>query len=125
LGERSQVTVYHPRSGKPAVTLKVPAEVTDLAFDRTGNLLASLSSVEGAVRLWDPATGELLATFPTGQRTPTRVALGPGGRWLATGDAEGQVRVWDVAEARRRLRDAGLDWSPAAPEPQRGSGREQ
>jgi tetratricopeptide (TPR) repeat protein len=62
-------------------------------------------------------------TLHTGQRRLSQLALSPSGRWLATGDWEGGVRLWDLAEARRQLKGANLDWDapplpPSPPEPQ-------
>src|SRR5262249_3076846 len=86
----------------------------------------SASPADRTVRLWNPATGEELAAFVyTGPGVLTWVALSPTGRWLATGDSGAQVRLWDLAEARRQLRQAGLDWPapppPVAPPPPHGS----
>jgi tetratricopeptide (TPR) repeat protein len=63
--------------------------------------------------------------LPAGVPSVARLALSPSGRWLAVADAAGQIRVWDLAEARRRLHQAGLDWTAppyeAAPVPAAGS----
>jgi WD40 repeat protein len=85
------------------------AKVTDLAFDQSANMLASAHE-DGKVCLWHPARQELLLTLDTEQKYLSRMALSPTGRWLATGDKIGQVRLWDLAEVRRQLRAAGLDW---------------
>jgi WD40 repeat protein len=111
VGQDQQILVYDPHEGQLLAALQGhEATLADLAFDRSGQLLASAAR-DGTVRLWEPTTGELFVTFHTGQETLARVALSPGGRWLATGDARGRVRLWDLAEVRRNLREAGLDWS--------------
>jgi WD40 repeat protein len=97
---RSEVAVLEGHRG----------EVADVAFDSSGEVLASVSAADGTVRLWAARTGTPLAVWHTEQERPGRVALGPGGRWLATLDARGALSVWDVDAARRQLRQAGLDW---------------
>lgn len=79
-------------------------------------VLASASAGDGTARLWDLRSGTTLLTLHTGQRRLARLALSPSGRWLASGDTEGLVRLWDLGEVRRRLRAASLDWE-AAPLP--------
>jgi WD40 repeat protein len=60
---------------------------------------------DNTVRIWNPATGRTLRQFPLAYpcNGPSAVALGPGGRTLATasGNSGDQtVRVWDVATGR-------------------------
>jgi tetratricopeptide (TPR) repeat protein len=86
--------------------------------------MASESAEDGAVRLWNPASAETLAIYPTTQKSVQQLALSPSGRWLATG-GDGLIRLWDLANARRQLKEAGLDWSTPAilipPKPPAGS----
>ncbi len=119
VGVGNDILVYAPRTGQQTARLsghELP--VSCLAFDGAGQVLASVSAGDGTVRLWDAAAGERLATLATGQKQATQVALSPTGRWLAAGDTEGQVRLWDLGACRARLREAGLDWpAPPLPEP--------
>jgi WD40 repeat protein len=106
-----RVFVFDPQARKRIAILPDPrAAVTDLALDEQTGLLAAASAEDGTVRLWRLPAGELLATLATGQDALQRVALSPTGRWLATLDRRGRVRLWDLAEARSRLREVGLDW---------------
>jgi WD40 repeat protein len=111
VGKAAQVHLYDVRAGSQVAVLEGhQAEVTDLALDPSGQLLASVSAGDGTVRLWLASRGELLAVWQTVQQRPARVTLGPAGRWLATLDSGGGLCLWDVDAARRRLHEAGLDW---------------
>jgi WD40 repeat protein len=84
-----------------------------LAFSPDGKLLASASkAIDGAVRLWDTATGKSVATFedpwakPDDRSSATGVAFTPDGKTLATTHEAGgytAIRLWDVRR-RRPLR---------------------
>jgi tetratricopeptide (TPR) repeat protein len=122
----THIDIHEPRSGKKLTLPELPqGTLSSLAFDGSGRMLASFSSGDGLIRLWDTATGELLAAFQGSQQPAHLLALSPGGRWLATGDTQGHVRLWDLAEVRRQLKEAGLDWQgppiPVAAPPAPGS----
>ena len=80
--------------------LQVGAAVTGVAFSPNGTLLAS-ADVDGAVQLWDTATGQVHGlALPAGSGSPgaaTGVAFSPDGTLLAAGYSDGLVRLWNVA----------------------------
>ncbi|TQJ37011.1 WD40 repeat domain-containing protein [Streptomyces sp. SLBN-115] len=51
----------------------------------------------GAVRIWDAATGQITATLAGHVGRVSAVAISPDGTWLASGDNYGAVRIWDAA----------------------------
>jgi WD40 repeat protein/predicted Ser/Thr protein kinase len=75
--------------------------VYPVAYSPDGRWIAS-GDWDGAVRLWDAATGEPCATLPHPGVVRT-LAFGPDGRWLVTAcDGDDRLRLWDVATGRVR-----------------------
>src|SRR5262249_55407200 len=73
--------------------------VYPVAYTPDGRLIVS-GSWDGDVRLWDAATGEVVAVLPQGGFVRA-LALSPDGtRLVAMGDGTGGLRVWDVASRR-------------------------
>ncbi len=52
---------------------------------------------EGALRVWDTASGEALASLETGEPISS-LGASPTGRWLAVGTLEGSVQLWELSE---------------------------
>ena len=78
--------------------------VTSVCFSTDGHILASSSSEDGTIRLWDVATGTLQQTFTLFPYI-TGVRLSPDGRTLAgvKEDEVGyQLELWDVATGALR-----------------------
>lgn len=77
--------------------LEHPAEVYEIAFAPSGELLATAGE-DGVVRLWDLATGQTLEESGMSHDAPvTALAFSPDGNVLATGSEDKLVRLWDVA----------------------------
>ncbi len=102
------IRLWNAKTGAPVRPIgQGTSGVRDLAFSPGGHLLATASQ-DGTVRLWSPATGQLvasLAAFPSvlgAQTTQTiinQVAFLPGDRLVAADD-NGNATVWDLNPAR-------------------------
>jgi serine/threonine protein kinase/WD40 repeat protein len=117
LVSRKENVIYDPHTGKKVSSLEGDfTHLQDIAFDGTGRVLATASWDDRDIRLYDTSSGKLLAVFPSGHTDPiTGIDLSPSGKWLATADIQGNVRLWDLAEVRRQLQKAGLDWGSRPP----------
>jgi serine/threonine protein kinase/WD40 repeat protein len=84
------------------------------AFDPDGRVMAHVSDRVN-LRLVDLNTGEELAVLqvPESQNL-AGYQFSPDGRYLAALTVRGTVQLWDLRRLRATLRQAGLDWDPAA-----------
>jgi WD40 repeat protein len=70
-------------------------DAASLAFSGDGRLLAS-ASLDGVVRLWQVADGQLIRELPRQEKAALGVAFSPDGALLATVGADRLVRLWQV-----------------------------
>ncbi len=93
----------------------------EVVFSPDGKLLASgnfVDKTDGAVRLWDVATGNLVQTLQGHTQSVWRTAFSPDGKMLASSDLSGVVILWDLGTGKeiRRLGEAegigGVAFSP-------------
>lgn len=122
-GFDKQLLWWKPAAGaEPIRRLDAGMRVNRLAASPDGKLVAAAGS--GTVgRVWDTASGSLVAELRDGHPATTRigrpntlyaVAISPDGKQLATGDRHGTVCVWDAASGRLAHRfAAGAFYSEA------------
>ncbi len=74
------------------------AATSAVAYDPDGASIVT-GSDDGALRLWDAASGELRATLTGHEGGIRSVGFSPDGRNIISSANDGTVRIWDVAEA--------------------------
>jgi WD40 repeat protein/serine/threonine protein kinase len=77
------------------VVLRVKTEVNSLAFSPGGERIASAGG-DGAVKVWNSKTRELVRTLPAQTDSVYSVVFHRGGNHLASVGADRKVKVWDL-----------------------------
>jgi hypothetical protein len=91
-----QVFLLAPDQAEPLATLTgYPKQVNDLAFAPDGKHLLTAGH-DGAVRVWDAATGAAGPVFAWDIGPLTAVAVAPDGLTAATAGSKARVVVWDL-----------------------------
>ena len=92
------VVASGPQGTSPQIYLQTghSSSVYAVAFGPDGQTLAS-GSDDGAVKLWDAATGEELRPLGRHSSAAQEVAFSPDGRTLASGGDDGAIKLWDAA----------------------------
>jgi WD40 repeat protein len=92
-----QVKVWEVPPARPG-----PVSMVASVAVAPGGALVATGSMDGSVRLWDTATGQVTATLPGHRGVVRCLAFAPEGATLASGGEEGLVKLWDVAGQRER-----------------------
>jgi WD40 repeat protein len=105
------VTVYWPDPLNSELAVRIAEPVAGLAADASGTRLAIAVGEQLRVLDIDPASGDVAARVLGRHDVEIAgIALTPDAQWAATGSADGEVRVWNVASGdvlhRQRLPSA-------------------
>jgi WD40 repeat protein len=91
----TQVEVQNLKSGKSMV-IETNCQQPAMAFSPDGKLLATGGSGTEA-KLWDVATGKLMASLDAGGEGGITTVFSPDGKMLAVGNRNHSTRLYDVA----------------------------
>ncbi|MFO0927326.1 MAG: WD40 repeat domain-containing protein [Gemmataceae bacterium] len=107
------VKFWDPATGKERRTVQAAGAVQTLALSRDGQWLATAGEDQARVELHELAGGNRFM-LPLGiAGNLPRLAFSPDGATLAVGTAAGELRLWDVATRRERLRSTSETGFPA------------
>jgi WD40 repeat protein len=82
--------------GKVLRTLKHPFTVRQLVFSPDSRTLATATTQDEVIRLWDTGTGEKLAELAGHLDSLNSLAFSPDSRRLLSAGADGQTGVWQL-----------------------------
>jgi eukaryotic-like serine/threonine-protein kinase len=99
VGDDGVLRLYPSEGGKPQAWPVAKLPVWHVAFVADSSLLAT-GDQDGIIRLTDHRDGQCVATWATEPGVIHSMAVAPDGQWLAGGDRDGNVIVWDRATQR-------------------------
>ncbi|MBD2129612.1 WD40 repeat domain-containing protein [Microcoleus sp. ZQ-A2] len=70
--------------------------VSTVAVSPDGQLLATASTGEPSIQLWNPQTGQLLRTLKGHTSPVADIAISPDGKTLVSGSGDKTIKLWDV-----------------------------
>jgi WD40 repeat protein len=91
----SDVTLWDTASGEVVNTWSHPSWVTAVAFDSSGDVLAT-GHDDGIVRLWDTGTGEQLQELVGHPLPVSALAFNGDSKQLASAGEDRTIRLWEV-----------------------------
>jgi WD40 repeat protein/class 3 adenylate cyclase/tRNA A-37 threonylcarbamoyl transferase component Bud32 len=103
----ASLAVLDLTTGRRRALTPLPARgwIVSVAFTPDGRRVVG-ASFDGALRVWDLATGAIVQTF-AGQSSGENLAVTPDGRTVFTGAETGTVAAWDLSGSQQLSRALG------------------
>lgn len=101
--DSTRVRLRDAETGAERAVLETPARVNAVAFDKEGARLL-VAGRDGALRVFDVATGGLRATLLSRSLAVSDVAVSDSGRLYASAGFDGVIVLWDAATSREIVR---------------------
>jgi WD40 repeat protein/DNA-binding SARP family transcriptional activator len=95
------VVIWDWKRGEIVATLDTTAHRA--VFDQSGTRLVTTSGTEGVAKVWDPQSGELVATLAGHEGIVFDAAFSPDGSTIGTTDLAATVRLWDAESGEQTL----------------------
>jgi WD40 repeat protein len=103
-GAGGDLRIWDAESGRELLRIRAAHGnvVHAVVFSPDGRLLLSSGGQNEPARLWDTASGRRVGELmPAVAGSPVSLAFSPDGTRVATGDGDGEIRLWDAARLRQ------------------------
>jgi WD40 repeat protein len=107
-GNDEAVRIWDATTGTLILTYSEhTSTVADVAWSPDGSKIASAGEDgDSTIRIWNPLSGETLGVLRNTKGVIpislgagfTTVEWSPNGQWIAAGDRDGKIRIWDTAD---------------------------
>ncbi|HEX5887651.1 MAG TPA: WD40 repeat domain-containing protein [Pyrinomonadaceae bacterium] len=106
--ESGMVHLWDAETGQSKKAIQVGQQVTAVAIDASGQLLAA-ARADRSIVLWDLKTGAVRGEFRKHDNVVNALAFSPDGRTLASGGDDRTAILWDVASGKSKRTLKGHD----------------
>jgi WD40 repeat protein len=96
-----QVQFWDADAGKELAKVHIPGFSPSMVVFSPDGTLAAASGGEGAVYLFDPATGASKGLLLGRSRQGRKLAFSPDGKTIASGGDDGAIQRWSLADGKR------------------------
>jgi|GEM_PF-183355 len=104
-GDGSNIKIWDTQTGATITTLKNSrsSSVHALAFSPDNKILASGTSIDDALMLWDVASGKIAIDLPRRVSIASSIAFAPDGKKLYVGRGDAPPGAWDMTTGQFAL----------------------